>query len=136
MSVTITNVNTQFVDIDLNFEPNPITGDVAQKLNQYAVNQSIINLIMTRPYETPYHPEISSQVNSLLFELDSPITQQNIKTSIIQVLTKFEPRIQIIDVTVTSVQNSSSDGYKITVSYTIIGSGQQYSVSTLLTRTR
>lgn len=136
MAVTISNVNMQFKDIDLNFTPNPITGDVSMKLNQYAINQSIINLIMTKPYETPMHPEISSQVGGLLFELDSPITRQNISTSIVQVLSKFEKRINVISVSVVPQSSPSFAAYKITVAYTIIGSGGTYTVSTLLNRTR
>jgi predicted component of type VI protein secretion system len=50
---------------------------------------------------------------------------------IIDVLSKFEPRIQIIDVTVTT----TNTGYRVLIDFYIIGSDQPVQVSTLLTRT-
>jgi phage baseplate assembly protein W len=130
---TVSSVNQQFTDLDLSFQQNPITGDVSQLLDSYAVTQAMINLILLNPYEVPFHPEISSQANALLFELDSPALQATIKTTIIQVITKFEPRVQLYEVYV--VPNYIDNGYDVTVKFTIIGSGITYQVRTLLTRT-
>jgi phage baseplate assembly protein W len=132
MATTINITNTHFVDLDLSFQVNPITRDVAKKLDDKAIKQSLISLVMTKPYETPFHPEISSQANAVLFDLDTPITKEIIRTTVIQVITKFEPRVQLIDVTV----NSVTRGYNITIDFYIIGSTTPYTVQTMLTRTR
>lgn len=134
MSITVSSTNTVFRDLDLVFAANPITGDVSMKYNDNAVKQSVKNLIQMRPYESPFHPEISSQVYNLLFENATPVTAELIRTSIIQVLTKFEPRLASFDVNV--VDNSDANAYIVTVDFIIKGSDQSVSVSTMLSRTR
>lgn len=134
MAITVTTTNRVFCDLDLLFAANPITGDVSMKYDDNAVKQSVKNLIQMRPYESPFHPEISSQANNLLFELATPITAELIRTSITQVLTKFEPRLASFDVTVTD--NSDQNAYIITVEFIIKGSDESVTVSTLLSRTR
>lgn len=134
MAITVTQNNRVFRDLDLLFAANPITGDVSKKYDDNAVKQSVKNLIQMRPYESPFHPEISSQVNNLLFELPTPLTAELIRTSIIQVVTKFEPRINQFDVTVTD--DSDNNAYYITVDFTIKGSDKAVTVNTLLYRSR
>lgn len=134
MSITVTTNNRVFRDLDLLFAANPITGDVSKKYDENAVKQSVKNLILMRPHESPFHPEISSQVNNLLFELPTPATAELIRTSVIQVLTKFEPRIDQFDVSVTD--KSDNNAYLIVVYFTIRGSDKTITVSSLLYRSR
>lgn len=128
----ITRTNRSFTDLDLLFTANPITGDVSKKIDDAAIKRSLVHLVMLKPYEIPFSPHISCQANNLLFELDTPTTREIIKTSIIQVITKFEPRVRIIDVLV----ESADQGYSITIQFYIVGSEEPYSVKTLLQRTR
>jgi phage baseplate assembly protein W len=134
MAITVTQNNRVFRDLDLAFTANPITGDVSMKYDDNAVKQSIKNLIRMRPYESPFHPEISSQVFSLLFELATPVTAELIRTSIIQLITKFEPRVDQFEVAVDDL--SDQNAYNITVTFTIKGSDKTVTVSQLLYRTR
>jgi phage baseplate assembly protein W len=134
MAVTINSPNQHFVDIDLTFSSNPITGDVAMKVDAAAVKQSVIMLVMTQPYEVPFHPEVSCQASGMLFELDSPFTRSIIESTIVQVLAKFEPRIQLISVKATPSTDNTS--WKIVIVYTIIGSNIPYTVQTILSRSR
>jgi phage baseplate assembly protein W len=98
MATNLTTKNRVFSDLDMMFKAHPISGDIVKKYDENAVKQSIKNLVLTRPYESPFHPEISCQANNLLFELASPITAEIIKTTIIQVISKFEPRVSIFEV--------------------------------------
>lgn len=134
MAITVSQTNVVFRDLDLAFSANPITGDVARKYDENAVKQSIKNLIQMRPYESPFHPEISSQVYNLLFELASPVTAELIRTSIIQVITKFEPRVAQFAVDVRD--NSDSNAYSITVEFIVKGSDKAVTLNTLLYRSR
>lgn len=134
MAISITTTNRIFRDLDLAFGANPVTGDVNKKYDDNAVKQSIKNLIMMRPYESPFHPEISSQVNNLLFEIASPVTAELIRTSIIQVITKFEPRVQQFEVSV--IDQSDQNAYSVTVQFIVKGSDQSITVNTLLYRSR
>ena len=68
-----------FRDLDFNFQPNPITKDVAVKEDGEAVKRALRNLILLKRYEKPFHPEISSGVQDLLFESHSCIPWQSLK---------------------------------------------------------
>ena len=43
-----------FIDLDLNFLPNYVDGDVTVKLNEEAVKRSLRNLILLRRFEKPF----------------------------------------------------------------------------------
>ena len=57
-----------FVDLDLSFKVNPFTKDLYLKTDEEAVKTALKHLIQTRNFERPFHPEIGTQVYSLLFE--------------------------------------------------------------------
>jgi phage baseplate assembly protein W len=85
-------------DIDLSFTAHPLTGDLAIKRDQSAVDQSIRNLILTNFYERGFNIEVGSNVTDYLFENFTPLLQQTIKSNIRQVLNNFEPGVEIVDV--------------------------------------
>ena len=58
----------QFADIDLSFKVNPFTKDIYLKTDEEAVKTALKNLIQTRNFERPFHPEIGTQIHSLMFE--------------------------------------------------------------------
>ena len=45
-----------YKDLNLNFSLNQGTKDVAKKTDIEAVKQSVLNLILTKHYERPFHP--------------------------------------------------------------------------------
>jgi phage baseplate assembly protein W len=57
-------------------------------------------LILFRRGEKPFHPEISSGVQDMLFELTNPITVMELKSRISEVIKRYEPRVldAIVDV--------------------------------------
>jgi phage baseplate assembly protein W len=134
MAITVSQTNVVFRDLDLAFSSNPITGDVARKYDENAVKQSIKSLILMKPYESPFHPEISSQVYNLLFELATPVTSELIKSSITQVISKFEPRVATFAVSVRD--DMDNNAYAITVEFIVKGSSKSVTLTTLLNRLR
>ena len=58
----------QYKDIDLCFRRNPVTGDIAVKENENAIKQALKNLMLTRPGERPFSPNVGSTIQDLLFE--------------------------------------------------------------------
>ena len=64
----------RFVDIDLNFTRNPITGDVSTKKDAQAVLRSIKNIVNTMAGEKKFDPTFGGDVRRLLFEPISPTT--------------------------------------------------------------
>lgn len=123
-----------FTDLDLNFLANPSTGDVSSKYDVNAIKQSIRNLVMTRNFERPFHPEIGSQVYSLLFDQFGPMTQNMMEQAIRNTINNFEPRVQLRRVTVTL--NSDNHTAYVTIVFTILNTQQPISVDLTLKRTR
>lgn len=109
----------KFVDIDLSFVKHPITKDVAKRTNESAVIESIKNLVMTKLYGRPFHPELSSQVHSLLFEPLTPTSADSLKRAIKYVIENFEPRVELLLINVKdSPDNSSVD---VVIVFNIVG---------------
>lgn len=88
----------RYTDIDLSFLPNPVTHDVSVKMDETAIKQSMETLVRTMFFEKPFHPEIGSDVQKLLFEPISPLTEIMLKDGIINTITNWEPRVDLIDV--------------------------------------
>lgn len=123
-----------FSDLDFNFIANPTTGDVSRKYDENAIKQSIKSLVMTNHYERPFHPEIGSQITSLLFEPFSPLLQAMLERAIINTVTNFEPRVNLMGVEV----QLNPDNYTVYVSieYKIINTETPQTVNLTLQRTR
>lgn len=126
-----------FSDLDLNFIPLPNPGgkgDVAKKFDENAMKQSVKNLVLTNHYEKPFHPEIGSQVQSLLFEPFSPLLQAMMERAITNTILNFEPRVNLRRVQV----NLNPDNYSayISIEFTIINTQRPLTVDFTLQRTR
>lgn len=102
-----------FRDLDLNFTKHPATKDVSMRIGDQAVIRSVRNLIFMAFYEKPFHPEIGSSVRQMLFENITPITAQNIKTAIENVINNFEPRVTIKDIIVFARSDSNNVEIKL-----------------------
>lgn len=85
-------------DIDLNFTPHPLTGDLSMKKDRSAVDQSMRNLVMTNFYERGFNVELGGNVSDSLFDNFTFLTQQTIKNNIVRVLQNFEPGVEVVDV--------------------------------------
>lgn len=123
-----------FSDLDFNFIANPTTGDVSRKYDENAIKQSIKSLVMTNHYERPFHPEIGSQITSLLFEPFSPLLQAMLERAIVNTISNFEPRVNLQGVEV----QLNPDNYTVYVSieYKIVNTETPQTVNLTLQRTR
>lgn len=95
-----------YKDLDFNFSKLALTNDVGSKTDTNAIKQSVVNLVMTNFGERPFHPEIGSDVNSLLFEPSSVLTYSVIEDTIKTVLENFEPRIEITSIRIDDTPNN------------------------------
>ena len=82
-------------DLNLNFSTNPITQDVTAVTDVNAVKRSVRNLLLTNHYDRPFHPEIGSNVQALLFENFGPITGNQLSRQIEELIANFEPRARV-----------------------------------------
>jgi len=128
-------LNTRtFSDLDLNFRANPNTGDVGKKFDENAIKQSVKNLVQTNFYERPFHPEIGSQVRGLLFEPYSPMLDAMLTRAIVDTITNYEPRVELVEVDVRS--NPDNNSVYVSVTFKIINTERPIVVDFILTRTR
>lgn len=129
------NRNTrQWSDINLLFTAHPSTADITKKTDDEAIKASLKNLISTRNYERPFHPEIGCQIYSLLFEPFSPVTVQVMKRSIIDVVEKFEPRVRLLDVKIQ--ERPDNNDLTVTITFKTINTEQPVTLTTTISRVR
>jgi phage baseplate assembly protein W len=123
-----------FTDLDFNFTANPVTGDVSVKTNENAIKQSIRTLVLTNNYERLFHPEIGSQVNSLLFDQYNPTTAIMLKVLIENTIINFEPRVELLEVK-TQIKNDNQS-IDVRILFRIINTQRPIYLDITLRRTR
>jgi phage baseplate assembly protein W len=123
-----------YSDIDFTFTKKPSVGDIALSYDQQAVIRSVRNLLQTNQYERKFNPSLGSNINALLFELNTPITAAAIKSEIVNTITNYEPRVSLQTVDVVSTRNQL--GYNVTVTFFMENSTQATTVTLLLERNR
>ena len=123
-----------YKDINLSFARHPLTGDIAFLTDVEAVKRSVRNLINTNFYERPFHPEIGSDVRSILFEPVSPPVANVLQRNIEDVIKNFEPRAELISVDV--VPNIDANAYAATIKFYVVNSPTAVEVNIFLERLR
>lgn len=123
-----------FSDLDLNFNILKSSKNLDISYNDDAIKQSVQNLILTRHYEKPFHPNIGSIIYSLLFEQMTIATASLIEAEINSVLNKFEPRINLSGITVNP--DYDNQYYEITIEYYIVGQTTPVSINMFLEKLR
>jgi len=124
----------QYRDIDLNFTAHPITGDVARKVGDDAIIQSMKSLLLTAKYERLMQPEIFSNLRNQLFEPIDNITSSAIGNSIRNVINKYEPRVDLLEVNVTP--DYDYQGYSVSLTFFIVNQTDPVTVELFLERIR
>jgi len=131
---TINRVVRRYTDLNLLFTPHPYSKDVLTKKNIDAVKTSVQNLILTKNYERPFHPEIGSQVNNLMFENMMPSTVAALEKSITDTIDKFEPRAKILKINI--IDNSERNAIDIEVLFSLNNVSTPVTVTTTINRVR
>jgi phage baseplate assembly protein W len=123
-----------FTDIDLNFTAHPVTKDITRRFDENAIKASVLNLLLTRNFERPFHSEIGSPIRALLFELPGPMFTVMMQRAIIDVINNFEPRVEIIDVRVNDA--SDNNAVYVTLEFKIVNTERPITLDLTLERTR
>ena len=103
------------VDLDLFFSKKISTKDVNTLTNVTAIKRSVRNLVLTNPFERPFHPEIGSGVRDILFEPMTPITTIILNQKIEDVIDNFEPRARLIGVR--AQPDLDRNAYEVTIEF-------------------
>lgn len=135
MATTIfTNTTRTFVDLDLNFNIHPVRKDINVFKGEYAVINSIKNLVLTNFYERPFQPEIGSNVRRLLFENVDTIVAAQLEKAIEETIKNFEPRVSISKIIATPSPDENK--YGIYLEFFVINNPNPITINFFLERIR
>ena len=124
-----------YSDLPINFKDvHPNYKDIIALKDIDAVKQSVQNLILTNRGERPFQPKIGSNITRLLFEPADLFTASAIKSEIITVLKRYEPRVT--DITVQVFDNSDRNAYNIIIGFRVIFSEIPQEINFYLERLR
>lgn len=124
----------QFTDLNLLFTSHPVTADVTKKIDEEAVKASVRNLVSTRHFDRPFHPEIGCQIYSLLFENYSPIVRRVMQKTIANVIHLYEPRVEVLDIIIKD--RPDINDVTIDIIFKILNSDIPLTVRTSVSRVR
>lgn len=125
--------DVRYSDFLMNFDVNPITGNLAKITNENSVKQAFRNRVLTNRGERFYNTTYGSSVRSQLFELASPETADNIR-KYIENCARQEPRISLQKVDIFDEENDNA--YTVDITFTIINIPDAQNLSILLKRVR
>jgi phage baseplate assembly protein W len=130
------NISRQpdYSDLDLDFQINPITGDINKKTGTDAVKRSVRNLIFTNYYERPFKSSIGSDVPRLLFDNADPLTASLIEDAIVRLINNFEPRVRLSSISVNV--DYDNNGFNVTIQYVVVNTETPASFNLFLERIR
>lgn len=123
-----------YSDLDLDFQINPITGDINKKTGNDAIKRSIRNLVFTNFYERPFKSFVGSNIPSLLFDNVDVITASEIESALIKLINTYEPRVRLNTVTVFA--DLDNYGFNVTLEYIILNTEVPATFNLFLERIR
>lgn len=129
----VTSRNRAYKDIDLSFSRKP-NGEIYTKTDAAAVQQSIKNLILTNHFEKPFQPFFGGNIRALLFELADDDVEDDVRENIIDTVESYEPRVILRDIQVNL--ESDINTLKVSITYQIISTEEEYTFTTAISRLR
>lgn len=131
---TANNVIRVYKDLDLTMEIHPIKKDVNKLIGEYAIINSVKNLLLTSHYERPFQPELGSNIRRLLFEPLDPISASTLNTEIQNTLSNFEPRVFVLSCKTSP--NYQENGFNVNLTFRLINSTKPITIDFFLERIR
>jgi phage baseplate assembly protein W len=124
----------QFADLDLSFTINPFTKDLYLKTDEDAVTTAIKHLIRTKNFERFFHPEIGTQIHSLLFENFSSAAKLAMEQTITESIEKYEKRVRLVSVDIE--ESVDTNDLIVNIIFTLKNTSNPVTISTLISRVR
>ena len=115
----VDRISRGFKDISMSFKVNPINSDLIATKNETAIARSVRNLVITRPGEKFFNPNLGSRVYELLFDNMDQTTADDLKDEIKDTIDNYEPRVDLI--TVDAVPDFDGNAFDVVIKYNIIG---------------
>lgn len=124
-----------YADFLMNLDRSPISGELARVTNERSVIRAMKALILTNRGERPFQPTLGCGLKKLLFEPMDDVTTDLVRTAITTTITQFEPRVQLLLVSVQPQEES--DAYYISITFAMVNApSEALQFSTVLKRVR
>jgi len=123
-----------YSDFKKDLEVNLLTDDLAITRDEDAVKEAMRNLMLTDRGERLMQPNLGAGLKELLFENLTPATLELIKDRVQTTLEVYEPRADIIDVTVAGSLDENE--VYVTVRFYINNREQPVTLDVILERTK
>lgn len=123
-----------YSDLDINVEKSPGNKDLVTYANEESVKNSIRNIVLTNKSERFFNTQFGCDVKSMMFENVGPSTEAAIQNFIVTAIENYEPRAQLIDVTVSA--NPDENSYAVTIIFNTINTTTPETLDIILTRVR
>jgi phage baseplate assembly protein W len=108
-----------FRDISLSFQKHPITRDIVTLKDADAIKRAVQNLVRIRVGEVFFRNDIGTKLTGSLFELANDDLIDPLISEIETVITNFEPRVNLKNVSVSTIPDENS--LNVEIAYDIIG---------------
>jgi phage baseplate assembly protein W len=89
---------------------------------------------MMNKYDKPFKPQIDARLTRLLFEPATPMTAVMVRSNIIDILNRYEPRAKINDVVV--IFNEDTNTFEVTISFMLLNTRENSKVFVTIERLR
>tara|TARA_B100000700_G_scaffold326878_1_gene439764 strand:+ start:401 stop:802 length:402 start_codon:yes stop_codon:yes gene_type:complete len=117
--MAVKRTSQAFKDISFSFKPHPVTKDLLTLTNERAIIRSVRNLVETIPTERFFNSSIGTDIRASLFENFYPTLMTVIKDQIIETITRFEPRVNNLNVQLNPTPDANA--FEVTLLFDIIG---------------
>jgi phage baseplate assembly protein W len=125
-----TKTSEIYSDFQTNLTVHPIKKDLTRLTNEDAVKRSIKNILLTNHYERPFRPRFGANLRKYLFENIDSIVIKHIENDILTAIENYEPRANVIKITVTS--NPDNNAINASIIFSTINSLQTVTLNTII----
>jgi phage baseplate assembly protein W len=106
-----------YSDINQDYYRNTKSKDLTKEINALAIKNSLRNILLTGKTQRRMMPEFGASLEQMLFEPIDTITAKRIGSIIVDEITFWEPRVDIITVDV--IADEEKCRYDINIEYEI-----------------
>lgn len=128
------NPDERYSDFLINFDRNPITGNLAKVTNEESVKQAIKNLVLTNQGERFYNQTMGSKIRASLFDPADAITAEIMRTTLEQAIKYHEPRVNLLGIEI--FDDSDNNAYKVNIYFNLINIPDVIQLDLILKRAR
>ena len=109
----------KFKDLSMSFKTNPLNDDLIGLKNTNAIARSLKNIVFTQPGEKFFNQDFGSRITESLFENVDDVSALAIEDEIRSSIINFEPRVNLLNVSVNP--NIDDNEMNVIIQYEVTG---------------